>query len=408
MSVFSNTRAVLLGLAGSAAFFLGPAKAQDVGAEFNAWKESFRARALSQGISPETYDREMADVEQVPRVLELNDKQPEFVKGVWAYLDTAVSERRISDGLNSHAANEALLDRIEAIYGVDKEVIVSIWGLESSYGSIMGDYDVLSSLATLGYTGRRASFGRSQLIGALRIIDKEYAERVQLKGSWAGAMGQTQFIPTTYLAHAVDHDGDGRRDLWSNLGDVFASTANYLSRSGYMANEPWGFEVDLPEGFNYAHADRAFRKPVAEWAAAGLTRANGTALIEDIDVNAAGYVIVPAGAHGPAFLVFSNFRAIMKYNNSTSYALGIGLLSDHIAGRAQPLVGEWPREDRPLSLDERKTLQTALSERGYDPGPVDGIIGAGTRKALRKWQTDHGLPADGYASATLLTLLLQS
>ncbi|MCI5047005.1 MAG: lytic murein transglycosylase [Aquisalinus sp.] len=379
-----------------------------VAQEFDDWLQEFRAEALAEGISAETYDREMATVEPVQRVLELNDNQPEFVKGVWEYLDTAVSDTRISNGLNNAAANEALLNRIEEAYGVDKEIIVAIWGLESSYGAIMGSYDVLSALATLGHEGRRTSFGRSQLIGALKILDREYADRTQLKGSWAGAMGQTQFIPTTYLESAVDYDGDGRRDLWSNLGDVFASTANYLSRSGYVANEPWGFEVSLPEGFDYALADRSNRQMVASWAQLGIERADGVALTDDIDLNATGYLIVPAGAEGPAFLVFNNFRAILRYNNSTSYALGIGLLSNHIAGDAKPLVQSWPRGDRPLSLTERKSLQEALSQRGYNPGPVDGIIGAGTKAALRQWQRDQGLPADGYASSAVLTKLLQS
>ncbi len=396
--VANKQSTLLLGSLFTLAAAVLPAQAED----FDAWKKSFKARALSQGVSAETYDREMASVELIDRVLELNDNQPEFSKGVWTYLDSAVSETRISSGLNNRAANEAMLNRIEDFYGVDKEIIVAIWGLESSYGKIMGSYDVLSALATLGHDGRRASFGRTQLIGALKILDKEYAGREQLKGSWAGAMGQTQFIPTTYLAHAVDHDGDGQRNLWSSLGDVFASTANYLSNSGYIANEPWGFEIKLPEGFDYAKADRSTRKTVAEWSSLSIVRADGTSLTEDIDLNAKGYIIIPAGATGPAFIVFDNFRAILKYNNSTSYALGIGLLSDHIAGRAKPLVGTWPRDDRPLSLNERKSLQKALADRGYKPGPIDGIIGAGTKSALRKWQKDQGLPADGYASAAVL------
>ncbi|WP_306249755.1 lytic murein transglycosylase [Parvularcula sp. IMCC14364] len=397
-------KSVIPALLACSLFASQPATAQ----EFESWIESFKEEAVAKGISAETYDREMQSVIPVQRVLELNDSQPEFVKGVWEYLDTAVSDSRISNGLNNAAANSALLDRIEEAYGVDKEIIVAIWGLESSYGAIMGDYDVLSALATLGYEGRRTSFGRSQLIGALKILDREYANRSQLKGSWAGAMGQTQFIPTTYLESAVDYDGDGRRDLWSNLGDVFASTANYLSRSGYVANEPWGFEVTLPEGFDYALADRSNRQMVATWASLGINRADGVPLTDDIDLNATGYLIIPAGAQGPAFLVFNNFRAILRYNNSTSYALGIGLLSDHIAGNAEPIVQSWPRGDRPLSLSERKSLQEALAQRGYNPGPVDGIIGAGTKSALRKWQRDQGLPADGYASSTLLTRLLQS
>lgn len=372
---------------------------------FDQWKKSFRADALTAGVGAATYDREMASVEPIARVMELNDNQPEFTRAIWDYLDTAVSDQRISNGLNNKAAQQAVLEKIEAVYGVDAEIIVAIWGLESSYGAIMGDYDVLSALATLGYEGRRVQFGRSQLIAALKIIDKGYATRDQLKGSWAGAMGQTQFIPTTYLEYAVDHDVDGHKDLWANQGDVFASTANYLSRSGYIADAPWGFEVILPADFDFAAADKSNKRTIAYWASQGLTHADGTSLTDGADLNMTGWVIVPAGAKGPAFLVFNNFKAILRYNNSTHYALGIGLLADNIALRAQPISKAWPRDDRPLSLSERKSLQAALTAKGYNPGPIDGIIGAGTRAAIRQWQKDNGLPADGYASASILTAL---
>ncbi len=379
-----------------------PAGAED----FDDWKDSFRATAIAQGISAELYDREMASVSKIPRVMELNSAQPEFTKAIWQYLESAVSEKRISDGRNNMALHEDLLAKIETAYGVDSEVIAAIWGLESSYGRIMGDYDTLSALATLGHEGRRITFGRSQLIAALKILQNHYADRETLKGSWAGAMGQTQFIPTTYLAYAVDYDGDGHRDLWGNHGDVFASTANYLSRSGYIANDPWGFEVSLPEGFDYAIADRGNRQSLAFWQGLGVTRANGTPLSDNADLNADAAIILPAGANGPAFIILQNFRAILRYNNSTSYALGISLLSDQLAGRDTSLVKPWPVQDRPLNLEERKALQQALRDKGYNPGPVDGIIGAGTRKALRQWQKDQGLPADGYASALILARLM--
>ena len=378
---------------------IGPAEAED----FDSWKNSFRHQAIAAGITPETYDREMASVNPIERVLELNANQPEFSQSIWTYLDSAVSGTRVSGGLNNYSANRDLIGLIEASYGVDAEIIVAIWGLESSYGAIQGNYDTLSALATLAHEGRRTSFGRTQLISALKIIDKNYATRTQLKGSWAGAMGQTQFIPTTYVDYAIDHDNDGHRDLWANLGDVFASTANYLSRSGYRANEPWGFEVTLPADFDYSTAGKNNRRILAEWVSAGITRANNAPLTDNMDLNARSAIIVPAGANGPAFIVFDNFKAILRYNNSTSYALGIGLLSDQVAGRGQPLSTPWPRNDRALSLTERKALQQALLDKGYNPGPVDGIIGAGTRTALRQWQMDNGMPADGYASATVLT-----
>lgn len=378
-----------------------PVQAED----FDSWKQSFRAEALAAGISGDTYDREMASVTRIPRVMELNAKQPEFTQAIWTYLDTAVSSQRVANGLTNKALRADILAQIEQLYGVDSEIIVAIWGLESSYGKIMGSYDVLSALATLGHEGRRTSFGRQQLIAALKIIDKGYASRAQLQGSWAGAMGMTQFIPTTYLAYAVDHNNDGRRDLWSDHGDVFASTANYLSRSGYISDSPWGFEVTLPDGFDFARTGKAGKRTIAEWAAIGLARADGTALTEGTDLNQRGWIVVPAGANGPVFLVTDNFQAILRYNNSTHYALGIGLLSDQIAGRGKPVSKPWPRNDRPLSRDERMSLQQALADKGYNPGPVDGIIGAGTKAALRRWQADNGLPADGYASATVLAAL---
>ncbi|WP_425409641.1 lytic murein transglycosylase [Hyphococcus sp.] len=373
--------------------------------DFESWLDSFRAEAAAAGISAATLDEAFTGVTVNERVYELNDNQPEFSRGVWDYLDGAVSTTRIQNGRARYLENRRLLTLIEDAYGVDAEIISAIWGLESSYGAIMGDYDAIQALATLAFEGRRTGYGRSQLIGALKIIEHGYASRTELKGSWAGAMGHTQFIPTTYLSYAVDHDRDGRRDIWNNLGDVFASTANYLSVSGYRQEEPWGVEVRLPSDFDYALADTSIKKAVVEWAALGLSPMRGTALAERFDPNLRGRLIIPAGARGPAFIVFNNFEAILKYNRSTSYALAVSLLSEEIAGRNGAVVGVWPRDDRPLSLDERKALQQALKDRGYDPGPVDGIIGAGTKRALRAWQQAAGLPADGYASASILNAL---
>ena len=373
--------------------------------DFQAWLEGFRAEAAAAGISADVLDENLANLTINERVYELNDNQPEFSRGIWDYLDSAISETRVADGRASFAENRIALTLIEEAYGVDAEIIAAIWGLESSYGKIMGDYDVIQALATLAYEGRRTGYGRSQLIGALKILQNGYATRDDLKGSWAGAMGHTQFIPTTYLVYAVDHDGDGKRDLWRTLGDVFASTANYLSASNYTQNEPWGVEVRLPGSFDYALADVSIYKPVVEWSSLGLVPVRGDSLIGAFDPNMRGRLIIPAGARGPAFLVFDNFGAILKYNRSTAYALAVSLLSEEIAGRSGRVVGVWPRDDRPLSLDERKALQQALTDRGFDPGPVDGIIGAGTRRALRQWQQQAGLPADGYASAAVLEAL---
>lgn len=379
-----------------------PALADDPG--FDEWLAGFRSEAAAAGIRPDIVDLAFDGVQINQRVFELNDNQPEFARAVWDYIDSGVSEKRIADGRAAVAANRTLLDRIEAEYGVDYEIISAIWGLESSFGKAMGDHDVISALATLGWKGRRTGYGREQLIGALKILQNGYAARDQLRGSWAGAMGQTQFIPTTYLVYAVDHGGDGRRDIWADLDDVFASTANYLKASGFTHGARWGFEVELPEGFDFGLADVDTRKAVIEWAAVGVVgrRVN---LSAGIDPNTRGRIFLPAGAKGPAFLVFDNFETILKYNRSTAYALAVGLLSDRLAGRDEPVIAAWPRGDRALSLDERKTLQQALKDKGFDPGPVDGVIGAGTKKALKAWQKSEGLPADGYASLDTLTQL---
>ncbi len=406
-------RILSVGAAGLAAAFVGlgtaqaqPATTQSPAPEtasFSDWLDSFRAEAAAAGVRPDIVDEAFATVELNERVFELNDNQPEFAQTIWNYLDRAVSDARVANGRARYAENRALLNQIEAAYGVHASVIVAIWGLESSYGAIMGDYDSISALATLAWQGRRTGYGRNQLIGALKIIQNGYAARDQLRGSWAGAMGQTQFIPTTYLSYAVDHDGDGKRDIWTNLGDVFASTANYLSVSKYRDAYRWGTEVLLPEGFDYRLTDGG-KRAVAEWAAAGVDAARGS-LLTDYDPNLRGRVIVPAGANGPAFIVFENFEAILKYNRSTSYALAVGILSDAVAGRTAPLKTAWPRDDRALTLGERKDLQQALLDKGFDPGPIDGVIGAGTKRALRAWQESVGMPEDGYASADVLLRL---
>ena len=374
--------------------------------DFDIWLKSFRAEASAAGVSAAVMDEAFANVTINERVFELNDNQPEFSRAIWDYLDSAVSDRKIADGRAALAEHRIALSLIESTYGVDAETIVAIWGLESAYGRILGDYDAIQALATLGFEGRRTAYGRSQLIGALKIIQNGFADRSELKGSWAGAMGHTQFIPTTYLAYAIDHDGDGRRNIWSDLGDVFASTANYLSVSKYKSDEGWGVEARLPGGFDYSLAGVSSKKPMVEWTALGVEGVRGD-LLATYDPNLPARLIVPAGASGPTFLVFENFEAILKYNRSTAYALAVSMLSDEIAGRTGRAVTLWPRQDRPLSLDERKSLQRTLAERGYNPGPVDGIIGAGTKAALRQWQKDTGRPADGYASAAVLEALRQ-
>lgn len=381
-----------------------PQERNDAGPSFAEWLAEFRDEAIAEGVSRDVAETHLRNLSVNERIYEQNDNQPEFARAIWQYLDSAVSESRLATGRERLAAERARLEAIEAQYGVDSEIIVAIWGLESSYGAIMGDNDAIEALATLGWRGRRTSYGRSQLIGALKIIQNGYASRSELRGSWAGALGQTQFIPTTYLSYAVDADGDGRRDIWSNLDDVFSSTANYLAKSGYQKDAPWGVEVILPAGFDYAASGPTVQRPIAEWAGLGLKGARGS-LIDEYDLNASPRLLLPAGANGPAFLVFRNFEAILKYNRSTAYALAVGYLANGVSGRPASPVANWPREDRALTLSERMALQQELARAGFDPGPADGVIGANTQRALRAWQQSRGLPADGYASAATLDAL---
>ncbi|MEO3431959.1 lytic murein transglycosylase [Inquilinus sp. CAU 1745] len=367
---------------------------------FEEWVASFKRQARQEGISPAAIDRAFAGVSRLPAVIEADSRQPEFARPIWDYLDSAVSDQRVARGRALLAEHAALLDAVEQRYGVAPEYLVAIWGLESAYGANFGNYPVISALSTLAYDGSREGYGRDQLMAALRIIEAGDIAPDRMVGSWAGAMGQTQFIPTTYLGHAVDGDGDGRRDIWGSLPDVFSSTANYLAESGWQRGESWGTEVRLPAGFDYGLAELSESLPIDRWRAMGVTRADGAPLT----ATGEGSIIVPAGHRGPAFLVLDNFRAILRYNNATSYALAIGHLADRLRG-GEPFVGDWPRGDSPLSRDDRMDLQQLLTARGYDTGGVDGIIGPMTRDGIRRFQEELGLPEDGYPTSALLERL---
>lgn len=362
---------------------------------FEQWREAFRAEALQAGITPTLFDRAFAGVTPDPSIIAADRSQPEFNRPVWQYLDGALSDQRVRGGKRLLREHADTLDSIEASYGVDRTALVAIWGLESSFGQIQGDKSVIRSLATLAHEGRRPGFAKSQLLAALDILAHGDVPPEQLRGSWAGAMGQTQFIPTTYNTHAVDFDGDGRRDIWNSPADALASAAHYLQASGWRAGEPWGFEVRLPTDFDYALADPLIRKPLAEWRRLGLKN-----LPQGRD-DAMASLLLPAGYRGPAFLLLDNFRAILRYNNSSSYALAIGLLSERFEGGGM-VRGDWPRSELPLSRSERLELQERLQERGFDPGGADGIIGANTRNAIRGFQQQLGWPADGHPTQELL------
>ncbi|WP_085718158.1 lytic murein transglycosylase [Pseudomonas sp. B28(2017)] len=367
---------------------------------FAEWQAGFRKDALAAGIRADLFDRAFANVNFDPSVIRADRSQPEFAKPVWEYLDGALSPLRVRKGQSLLSQYDGILQSIEQRYGVDREALVAVWGMESNFGQFQGSKSVINSLATLAYEGRRPGFARAQLIAALQILQQGDIEPEKMLGSWAGAMGQTQFIPTTYNTHAVDFDGDGRRDIWGSSADALASTAHYLQSSGWQKGQPWGFEVQLPGGFNYVLADGTIRKSVAEWRQLGITLPNGGQVPAGSEQLSAA-LLLPAGYRGPAFLVLDNFRAILKYNNSSSYALGVSLLSERFNG-AGLISSTWPKDDLPLSRTERIELQNLLSAQNYDAGNADGIIGANTRKAIRSAQQSFGWPADGYPTHKLL------
>lgn len=361
---------------------------------FEAWRDDFLARRG--GANRAAWARELAGLTPNQTVIDRDRTQPEFSRGAGDYIGRAVTEDRIARGRSLIAANPWMAE-VERQYGVPKEILVGVWAQESAFGQIQGDFDVIRSLATLAWEGRRREWAEDQLANALRIVTEGRRERARLTGSWAGAMGQTQFMPDNYLRLAVDGNGDGRVDIWGSDHDALASAANLLSRAGWKPGQAWAVEVILPEGFDYALAETE-RQPWSWWAARGVRRADGRAFTEAEAAEPAS-VLLPAGAAGPAFLALPNHYVIRRYNNSVAYALAIGLLADRMAGEP-PLSRPWPAEE-PLSRDQRLTTQRALAALGYDPGGIDGVIGAGTRGALRRWQQAVGLTADGHLTAAL-------
>lgn len=370
-------------------------------AGFEGWIASFRARALALGIAPRVFDRAMAGAEYLPDVLEKDRNQSEFTKTIWDYLDSAVSDNRVKNGRAALKKHRKLLDRIEATYGVDKEVVVAVWGLESAYGEVRGDIRIVDALATLAYDSRRAGFFEQQLIAALQILQSGDTSPDRMKGSWAGAMGHTQFIPTSYLAYAVDFTGDGKRDIWGDdPADALASTAAYLARFGWTKNLPWGVEVTLPAGFDYSLSGERTKKSVADWTAMGVRAADGGRIPE----YGATSVLLPAGARGAAFLITRNFQVIERYNTADAYVIGVGHLADRIAG-GDPIRADWPREDRALTFAERQEMQERLTAAGFDTGGVDGKVGPKTIAAVKAFQRSIGMPPDGYGSLDILKRL---
>lgn len=370
-------------------------------ADFIAWRDGFRRQALAQGIEPATFDRAFAGVGVNPTVVRLDGKQAEFTKPIWDYLDSAASPTRIETGRAAAARLGPTLAAIEARYGVDRQAVLAIWGMETNYGKNRGEIPVIEGLATLAYDGRRRGFAEEQLIDALRILQSGDITPDRMLGSWAGAMGHTQFMPSSYLSYAVDFTGDGRRDVWSDdPTDALASAANYLAHAGWVRGQPWGIEVHMPPGFDFASADQKNRQPVSVWRAKGVTRMDGGPLPD----HGPAAIIAPAGARGPTFLVFQNFYVIKRYNNAMSYAMGVGHLGDRIAG-AGDFIASWPRDERELSRSEKVELQERLMAAGYHPGSTDGVIGSDTTNAIKGFQRARGMTPDGFASAALLERL---
>jgi len=363
-----------------------------------ACRAGIDAGARAAGLDPARVAARLDGLAPDPAILAATGAQAEFVRPIWAYIDAAVTEARVADGQARLRDLAPTFAALEERYGVDRHILAAFWGVESNYGGGMGEAPVLRSLATLACgDGARAGYWRDELVAALRIAEAGDGPD-PLLGSWAGAMGHTQFMPSVYLAHAVDFDGDGRRDIWRSAPDALASTAQYLRASGWRPGEGWGREVALPEAFDYALADETTERSLAEWAGLGLRPARGERFA---DAEAQAVLILPAGARGPAFLLRPNFRAILRYNTALAYALTVGHLADRLRGEPG-FSRDWPRGDRALTVFEIRDLQTRLSERGHAAGSADGKIGPRTRAAIRAWQATIGLTPDGYADPALL------
>ena len=370
-------------------------------ADFGLCLERLWPEAARRGVTRESY--EIYALSQTPdlQIMDLLDAQPEFTKSIWDYLDLLVNDARITRGREILNENRAAFDAVEKAYGIDRYAIAAIWGIESNFSTAGGERPVVRSTATLACIGRRQNYFRDEFLSALEILHRGDVRPEHLKGSWAGAFGPTQFMPTSFKRYAVDFDGDGRRDVVDSVPDLIASTANNLKKAGWGSGQTWGYEVVVPEGFNFLLADRSRQMTMQEWEQLGIRRAGGQLFPRSGD---RAYLLSPAGARGPAFLMLNNFRVIMRYNPSEAYALAIGHLADRMRG-GSPFLQPWPRDERVLSRAERYELQQLLSERGYEIGTPDGQLGGRTRAAVRQFQASTGLPPDGFATGSLLVRL---
>jgi lytic murein transglycosylase len=372
---------------------------------FGACLEGLWPDAAKRGVTRATYDTYTNGLTPDLRIMDLMDTQPEFTKAFWDYLDLLVSENRIKRGREVLAQYRPVFDAVEKAYGVDRHAVTAIWGIESNFGTSGGDRSVVRSTATLACVGRRQAYFRDEFLAALEILNRGDINPDRLKGSWAGAFGPTQFMPTSFKRFAVDFDGDGRRDVVDSIPDLIASTANNLKLDGWIAGQTWGYEVALPQGFNYLMADGAKAMPIKEWEKLGVARVNGKPYPRPTD---RAYLFLPAGANGPAFLMLNNFRVLMKYNPAEAYALAIGHLGDRLRGDP-PLVTAWPRQERVLTSAERYEMQQHLVRLGFDiGGEPNGRLNAKSRSAIRSFQASRGMVPDGFATADMLERLRQN
>jgi membrane-bound lytic murein transglycosylase B len=382
--------AVLVGLvlAGTAATAVA---AQD--ADFRRFVESLWPEAQARGVLRATFDGAFRGVTPDPKIVALTKTQSEFVRPIWDYVNGAISAQRLERGRQLAAQWAQTLEAAERSYGVPRSAILGIWGMETNFGSFAGSIYVVRALSTLAYTGYRGDFFRNELLIALQILEQDHIERETMVGSWAGAMGQTQFMPSSFMKFAVDGNRDGKRDIWNSVPDAIASTANYLRQQGWQPGLPWGFEVELPDGFDF----RNLRHGFASWAGLGLRRVDGRPL----PPNGEATLFLPGGAKGPAFLITDNYLVIKTYNSSDAYALGVAHLGDRLMGGAS-IRGRWPADEPMLDKDQRVELQRRLAALGLYAGEADGRLGSLTRDAVRNFQLRRGLVADGYANLAVL------
>jgi len=369
--------------------------------DFQAWIDILRNEARDRGISNATIEATLSNIAPLTRVIERDRNQIEFTQTFWTYLLRSITDERITRGRELLEQYHDLLEEIYVKYGVPPRYLIALWGLETNFGDNIGRFHVINALVTLAYDNRRSTFFRTQLLDALRIVDEGHITPDEMYGSWAGAMGQMQFMPTTFIRHAVDYTGDGRKDIWGSLPDAFSSAASYLSNIGWRRGELWGREVRLPKDFDLLLASLNSKKTVKEWSALGIRRANGQPLPQgDIE----GSIVLPQGYSGPAFLVYDNFRVILEWNRSINYALSVGHLADRIV-RLPKIKNGWEAAHVPLLRDEVKEMQGLLNLLGFDAGPADGFPGPHTRSAIRAFQNKFSFPPDGYPDPALLNRL---